>query len=157
MAKQLAVLGDRHQEIRAVAETKHLMPVVQFLKWCKVLYVMVTVLWKKGGKGLDTVCYSCAFKITWWLCTKYLTTRSLVKMQKTSLPKSRFWYFFLWNFLCLAIFFNFFTNITCHFTTVESTECETQRGCLGGRSYNESSWCVWEAVWWRKKLLPLPA
>lgn len=32
MVNQLAVQGDRHQEITAVAEIKHLVPVAQFLK-----------------------------------------------------------------------------------------------------------------------------
>lgn len=47
MVNQLAVQGDRHQEITAVAEIKHLVPVAQFLKWHEFLYVMDTVSWKK--------------------------------------------------------------------------------------------------------------
>lgn len=84
MANQLAVQVDRHQEIRAVAEIKHFVPVAQFLKWYEFLYVMDNVLWKEREMGLDIACYSCSFIIILSLSTIFPTKKSLtrVKMKK---------------------------------------------------------------------------
>lgn len=87
MANQLAVQGDRHQEIRAVAEIKHFVPVAQFLKWCEFLYVMDNVLWKEREMGLDIACYSCSFLIILSLSTRF-PTKSLSQELKWKKKKT---------------------------------------------------------------------